>query len=371
MIVSERVDKGQKEFERLLADSQQAIESVARNNPEYFLGRSAIDFEVDVFDSLCQSAKGTDFDKTIHLVSGYKFPDIVVNRFYGVEVKTTRQGHWKSTGNSVLESTRVENVERIYICFAKLSDPVGFKYRLYQDCLYDIAVTHSPRYLIDMELNRGDSIFDKIGISYDELRKRDNPVRPFIEYYRSISKRGEEPWWLEGKGMPEMVLKPTVSLWSYLSTEEQVSLRNEAMALFPEILGKGRTKYQRVAAWLVAKYGVVDASLRDRFSAGGKVDLEVGGCLYRELPRVFLHFKENARDIVEVVKKLASDEARHYWDLSFLPAEEDKMLAWVKALIFYSNQQVKDSQQIIDQILTEVLPKKDYPPEIREKLADK
>jgi hypothetical protein len=166
MIISERTDKENIDFENLLANSYSLLSQVAEKDPKYFVKRSATDFETDLFESLCEVAKGTDFHKTIVLISGHRFPDIVLKKFYGIEVKTSKQEYWKSIGNSVLESTRVESIERIYIFFAKLTIPVGFKYRLYQDCLYDVAVTHSPRYLINMELNQGESIFDKIGISY-------------------------------------------------------------------------------------------------------------------------------------------------------------------------------------------------------------
>ena len=369
MIVSERIDKNKLDFERLLNDSHIAIEHAAQSNPKYFVQRSAIDFESDVFDSLCEAAKGTDFDKTIYLISGHKFPDIIVKKFYGVEVKTTKQNYWKSIGNSVLESTRVDNVERIYIFFAKLTDPIGFKYRLYQDCLYDIAVTHSPRYLIDMELDTGSSIFDKIGMSYDELRSQNNPIKAIVDYYRSISQRGEEPWWMDSGESPEVMLKPTVTLWSNLSGEEQAVLRNEAMARFPEIFSRSGTKYQNLASWLAARHGIVDSSLRDRFSAGGRVNLEIDNRMYSKLPRVFLHLKNNASEIIEAVKRISPEEAKYYWDLPAEPLNDQKIYQWTKKLISYSSQLLYDSEKFIIHLLGVSLSSKDCPLEVRELLA--
>ncbi len=369
MIISERTDKDKVDFENLLAKSYNIINQAAKSDSKYFIQRSATDFEEDMFYSLCEAAKGTDFDKSIVLISGHKFPDIVVKKFYGVEVKTTRQDYWKSTGNSVLESTRVDNVERIYIFFAKLTDPIGFKYRLYQECLYDIAVTHSPRYLIDMELNLGKSIFDKIGMSYDVLRSIDNPIKPIVSYYRSISKRGEEPWWMDSGETPEVLLKPTVSLWSNLSVEEQVFLRNEAMARFPEIFGRSSSKYQNLASWLAARHGIVDSSLRDRFSAGGKVDLEVGKNVYKSLPRVFLHLKNNASEIIVAVKKIAPEEAKYYWDLPFEPTNDQIISEWTKKIISFSSQLVYDSEKFIIHLLGISFSDKDCPFEVRERLA--
>lgn len=369
MIVSDRTDKNSIEFEKILKESHSSIEHAAINDPKYFLKRTAVDFENDVYDSLCQAAKGTDFDKTIYLISGHKFPDIIVNKYYGVEVKTTKQNYWRSTGNSVLESTRIDNVERIYIFFAKLTDPLGFKYRLYQECLYDIAVTHSPRYLIDMELKIGESIFNKIGLSYDELRLKENPIKPIVDYYRSISQRGEEPWWMDNSETPEVLLKPTVSLWSNLSTDEQMVLRNEAMARFPEIFGRSSSKYQNLASWLAARHGIVDSSLRDRFSAGGKVNLEVGGRLYNGLPRVFFHLKNNAKKIIKEVKRISPEEAKHYWDLPFEPNNDQKISEWTKKLILYSSQMLYDSEKFIIHLLGVSLSENDCPVEVREKLS--
>ena len=130
-------------------------------------------------------ASGTIFDNTIDLISGQKFPDLVVNNYYGIEVKATKSNSWKTMGNSVLETTRVENVERIYLFFGKLINPAEFRYRRYEECLYDVAVTHSPRYLIDMDREIGDTIFDKIGMDYDVLRSTNNPAKEIMKYYKT------------------------------------------------------------------------------------------------------------------------------------------------------------------------------------------
>lgn len=51
----------------------------------------------------------------IRLVSAQYFPDIIAEKYYGVEVKSTKENHWTSTGSSIVESTRDKNVE-ISIC---------------------------------------------------------------------------------------------------------------------------------------------------------------------------------------------------------------------------------------------------------------
>ncbi len=369
MIISERTDKERVEFEQLLNDAHTFITEEANVNPDYFNKRTATEFEQDIFNILCKVAKGTDFETTLQLISGRKFPDIVIKRFYGVEVKTTKQNHWKSLGNSILESTRIDNVELIYLFFAQLTTPAKFKYRLYQECLYEIAVTHSPRYLIDMELEMGRTIFDKMDVSYDELRSRDNPIKSIVSYYRSIAKRGEEPWWMGGDEITEVLIKPTVSLWSNLSQSSKDTLKNEAMARFPEIFSKSSTKYQQLASWLAAKHGVVDSSLRDRFSAGGKVDLVVDGQMYHKLPRIFAHLQNKTPEIIQAVKNLPADEAGYYWKLSYEPNQEQKLAEWAKMMISYSSQILYDSEQFIVHLLGLSFSQEDCPNQIKEGLV--
>ncbi len=368
MIISERTDKEKSYFEKLLHDSWSLIEKEAISKPSYFLKRSSSDFEEDVHNAMCDSAKGTEFDKTIHLISGHKFPDIVARRFYGVEVKTTKQDHWKSTGNSILESSRVEDVDRIYIFFGKLSNPLGFKYRLYQECLYDVAVTHSPRYLIDMLLVNGESIFDKLRISYDDLRARQNPIKPIINYYRKIAKKGEEPWWMDSGEAPEIIIKPTVRLWGSLEHRERDSLRLEAMARFPEIFGQSNTKYQTLATWLAARHGIVDSSLRDRFTAGGKVNLIVNGKEYDKLPRIFQHLNEHSRDVIEIVKRLPADDAKYHWRLKRKPSYHDKIDVWSKQVMSYSSEILYDAREFIVNLLGSAFGQDDSPPCVQEEL---
>ena len=59
----------------------------------------------------------------------------------------------------------MNGIERIYMTFGKLGgNPIEFLSKPYEQCLYGIAVTHMPRYLIDMRLNQGETIFDKMGV---------------------------------------------------------------------------------------------------------------------------------------------------------------------------------------------------------------
>src|SRR5687768_1542791 len=102
-----------------------------------------------------------------------------------------------SSGYSILETTRVQDVEYMYLFFGKFGGDIDIKYRPYQDYLYDIGVTHSPRYKINMDLTEGNSIFDKMRIPYEVLRKENSPIKKIKEYYRKQLEEGEELWWID------------------------------------------------------------------------------------------------------------------------------------------------------------------------------
>ena len=141
------------EFRILMRRTDEALNKDALLRPDYYVTRNGNPLEDDVKNVLEKCAKGTPFDGTIKKVSGQRFPDIVAANYYGIEVKSTKDNHWTSTGSSILETTRVNGVERIYMTFGKLGGrPIEFLSRPYEECLYNIAVTHMPRYLINMSL---------------------------------------------------------------------------------------------------------------------------------------------------------------------------------------------------------------------------
>src|SRR3989338_6476072 len=366
MIISKNADADHASFEELLKNAKSDIETEVKKSPKDFVNKSSSNFEEDVYHSLLKSSTGTPFEGSIQLVIGHRFPDIVAKKYYGVEVKVTKQDHWRSTGNSVLESTRVEGVERIYLFFGKLAVSPEFKIRRYEECLYDIAVTHSPRYLIDMDLEGGKTIFDKMRTRYDDLRNSGNPIREVVRYYRKIAKRGEETWWMDGGEDVETVLSPNVATWSNLPEDKQNLYRNETIARFPEIFGRSRTKYQNLAVWLAARYGVVDSSLRDRFTAGGQKDIEVNGVKYKKMPRIFGYLKDNAKEVIDIVSGLSVEDVKHYWDLDQYLNKEDLIGKWVELVIQYSSHALPSSKRFIVHLLGDAFGERRSPRALKE-----
>jgi hypothetical protein len=287
LIISSNFEAEDLRFRRLVSSANELLNSNASMDPEYYMERSGLKLEDCVLEAYEECAEGTEFEGTIRKADVQKFPDIIVNGYYGVEVKSTKADSWKSTGSSILESSRIESVKRIYMVFGKLHYPVEFKSRPYEECLSEIAVTHYPRYRIDMSLAEGETIFDKMGHSYAEISHSANPVALVRDYYRKQLGEGESLWW-DGTDEPDTFrgLPPVIRLWRNLSKEDKNAFLIEGLARFPEILYGGRSSFDRYSVWLFRDNGVANPSVRDTFSAGGTVTIIVDGRSYHSVPHV-------------------------------------------------------------------------------------
>lgn len=335
MIISGNPIPSQQEFDQLLLDSLATLNELSRQDTERIarLGGSRLEpFIKEVMDDL---ATGTSFEGSIELVSGQSFPDIIANRYYGVEVKSTLKNHWKTTGNSVLESTRVAGVERIYLMFGKLADPIEFKCRPYQACLSEVVVTHSPRYLIDMNLGEGSTIFDKIGMAYNELRQRENPLTFIVNHYRSKLKPGQDLWWIEKNGSNKST-SLVVKIWNTLSSDERKAIMIKSMVFFPEVFGNNSDKFNRLALWLVTDQSIVCPNIRDVFTAGGRADLTVNDVNYFSVPRIFKHLYENRIEVAELINDSDTDELSAFWKMPV--TDTDKFPIWRSKVSDYAVQ---------------------------------
>ena len=240
------------------------------------------------------------------LVSGLNFPDIKISPCYGVEVKTSQSG-WSSIGSSIIESTRIPNIELIYMVFGNLkNNPPEFKCKLYESVLTDIKVTHSPRYLIDMDANK--SIFDEIKMPYQDFRKKDEREKIEIaqlytrEKFKDRSNR-EMPWWV--KDIQDSYNNDVIRIWNSLSRQEKSELTAQCMILFPQVLSpvSSQTKYLEATLWLCSYHRVVTPNIRDIFSAGGCSEFRCNSLIYR-MPAIFGKVKEN----IDIIRRILTEE---------------------------------------------------------------
>lgn len=280
---------------------------------------------LQVLHEICPS---TPFRKeNINLVSGANFPDIVAERYYGVEVKTTKDNNWKSTGGSIVENTRIKDVDNIYMLFGKLGgEYVEFRCKPYQDCLSNIAVTHSPRYLIDMELNT--TIFDKLGTKYDNFRllSEGEKISALRQYYKqeSIQKgKIEMPWWMG----EDQTSRPVLSLFSDMSLELKKQVFTRLFILFPSEMLNG--DYKKAALWMCSRYSVINPSMRDLFSAGGKISKLGNYILPHKMPQVLSRLYEDRYNILAL---LLSPDLTILQDINYCwlnPKLDDLLNQWL------------------------------------------
>jgi len=352
MIISANSDPNKIEFDSLLSSTISELNDCANKSPKKVSSLSGRSLEPFVRDVMTELAVGTPFENSIELISGQKFPDIVAKKYYGIEVKTTTQNHWKTTGNSVLETTRVDDVERIFMLFAKLAKPIEFRCRPYEEVLSEVVVTHSPRYLIDMNLEDGKTIFDKIKLPYDTLRKKDNPIKPIVEFYKSKLKSGEELWWI-GHENDEKASNFIIKIWNNLSNSEQQNLKVRGMAYFPEIFGNSSDKFGRLALWFVTSESVVCPNVRDLFTAGGKDIYAIKGKVYHDIPRVFMNLFENLPQIIETIISTPAIELVDYWKTS--TTEKSKLFNWIELVDTEARKQRKAKHLNIKRMLTDLI----------------
>ncbi|PIT92248.1 MAG: hypothetical protein COU08_03400 [Candidatus Harrisonbacteria bacterium CG10_big_fil_rev_8_21_14_0_10_42_17] len=317
MIYAEKKNANEENFINLLEKSKGLLVSEIKKDNKI----SALDFEELVCKKMCDVSVGTEFEGTIKQTGVLAFPDIVANGYFGVEVKVTTKNHWTSTGNSILESSRAEDVERIFIMFGKLGGEVDVRYRLYQECLPEISVTHSPRYKINMDLPKGESIFDKMGVDYDILRKSDDSIQQIKSYYRGQLKDGEGLWWIDEESESP---SPIIKQFRSLESEDKERFKVDCMILFPELF-KSRANYERAAAYMITEFGAVSTSLRDAFSAGGQQEVLVAR-EKKSVSQILSQLHDYVPKIVLRINEIDEELLKFYWQVSSI--EVDRIEQW-------------------------------------------
>ena len=285
--------KASEAFANLMQITQEIINADAKRFPKLYKSLKSNGLEEVSVEKIREACQNTPFNPNeVKLVSGQRFPDIIAEKYYGIEVKMTKQNHWKSVGSSIIESTRDAFVEDIYLLFGKMGGEYPeFRCRPYEDVMCDISVTHSPRYFIDMDLKKGGTIFDKLNTTYNEFRCADDSIDQVRKYYREKALKAnklEMPWWVTSENADEQ-RSFNIRLWKSLDTAKQNELFAKCMILFPEALNpkSSQTKYNQTTLWLCSYSQVVMPNIRDLYSAGGKIVAVDGKKLSVPLPQIF------------------------------------------------------------------------------------
>lgn len=352
MIISNNKYANQKDFEEILKWTTEELNRDSIRRPEYYKSRSGTKLEKDIYLLLKRASKGTIFENTIEIASGQKFPDIIANGYFGIEVKTTKSNSWTSTGSSIVESTRVESVEKIYLLFGKLSTPIKFKAKPYESCLSDIVVTHSPRYKIDMELGENETIFEKMNVSYDVFRKDKNSINIVKDYYKKILQPEQKLWWIDSEPIDDQAVSPIVKMWSTLSIEEKRAIQIKGLCWFPEIFGNSTNKYNRFALWLVTQKGVVVTSLRDIFTSGGRMDIVTEENKWKKQPQILYKISELKEEIVSEISRATIEWIDEFWNIDVFGINDEykRIEIWIDLVIEQVNENKEETKIMLYEI---------------------
>lgn len=284
----------------------------------------------DIFEKRVRQElqRAVEFDSSIKIDFSphpQAFPDIAVGSF-GVEVKFTLNDTWRSVANSILETNRIETVDKIYIVFGKMGGEPSVRWADYEQSVIHVRTSHVPRFEIELFANK--SLFDLIGIEYDAFRKlsMEEKMNYIRAYARTRLKQGERLWWLEDKPDANHTLPIQARLYTSLPVEEKIRLRAEAALLCPNIVesGRKRNKYDDVVLYLLTYHGVICHQARDLFSAGSVANPanDDSGGLYIERA---LKLIEN--DMIEAALRMDDALFLEYWGESVPP--EQRICRWL------------------------------------------
>lgn len=340
-------------FYQVIEKTLAQLEKDAHNRPERYT-KSGEDFEPCVVDALREALYELDIIAQINYTpGGHGFPDIVIESDglkYGIEVKsTTGSGNtWKINGNSVMGSTREPDIQENMIIFGKMRKEKSiFRAKKYEQCVSNVVVTHSPRYLIDLDITDGENFFEKSNITYDSLYNAQSPINRITDYFLSI---GQKAWWL-AKSTPA-----AIRMFGDLEKSEQQRLLGYAFAHYPEIFSHSRTKFYRFMSWMASEESVIDPSLRDRFTAGGKVDIAASGCMYKRIPQIFKNLYKYRNALLHELAIADKEVLEKDWETAVSIEYTERVGTWIKLVcIQIDNEDVPhiNKQKLIENIIFE------------------
>ena len=315
------------EFKQILENACNLLTYESKDN----IFSSSINFEKrvrELLNDLIKPYSETEIDFNPHPQA---FPDIAVGNF-GVEVKFTLNDTWRSVANSILETNRIDTVEKVYLIFGKMGGIPEVKWNDYDKSIIHVRTSHVPRFEVEISADHSQqatSLFEIMGISYDDFRKLGmNEKMHYIRTYaRSRLQKGERLWWLEDNLDTEYALPIQARLYTNLQTEEKTKLRAEAVLLCPSIVKSGRSKnkYDDAVLYLLTYHGVICHQARDLFSAGSVAnpDNDDEGGLYIERALKLIE-----KEIIQAALTIDDALFVEYWGESVPP--EKRIKRWLE-----------------------------------------
>ncbi|KXU36954.1 restriction endonuclease [Ventosimonas gracilis] len=309
-------------FEHHLEQIADQLRSEARQAP--FTTSKQFENRVREIAQEVFSGQGVEIDFTPHPQA---FPDIEINE-YGIEVKFTLNDEWRSIGNSILETNRIDSVLHVYLLFGKMGGVPDVRWAEYEKSVMHVRTSHVPRF--EVQIGAEESLFDLMGIAYDDFRQLEmhEKMQYIRQYARKRLKKGERLWWLDEHALPIQA-----KLFTELEQSEKTRLRAEAILLCPQIVrsGRSRNKYDDAVLFLLTWHGVVCHQARDMFTAGsvGNPENVDHGGLY-----IIRMLKLMQKDIEAAALRMDDALFVEYWGASVSP--ENRIREWLKKADAYA-----------------------------------
>ncbi|HHY0517767.1 TPA: hypothetical protein ACVU5T_004282 [Vibrio parahaemolyticus] len=313
-----------------------------------------IDFEVVLQKNLQEAVSiiGYDNVKEVELVSGHRYPDIVIHThdtLLGIEVKTSKSKGWSTLGGSIFESTRVKGVEDIVLFFANFNDltNIAFRFAWMEDCISDVVITHKPRYAINMDVE--DTFFKRAGVEYKELQNNDKPFSLIRDYLKKRGGKSADLWWVDEteENNIDNLGPQSIRRFATLTKEEKNRINAQLCIIFTEFLSESPTKYERITLFLISKLGLINSSIRDSFSAAGQYDFK--GHL---IPKYFQKILDpiNVEAIRREMGTIPVQYLEEYWS-EFIP-NEPIITQWKRHVVYQVRTNGSLTPEIRDKIIS-------------------
>jgi hypothetical protein len=309
------------EFENLVSQIAAALDTECKQRRF----TSSPEFERRVRELVIELGEGAfDVDLEPH---PHVFPDIALGEF-GIEVKFTKGDSWRSVGNSILESSRNEEIAHIYLIYGKMGgDLPGVRWGRYEDCVMHVRTSHALRFEVQVPAER--SLFDEMAVEYDDFRRLplERKMTYIRDYARARLKAGERLWWLPDDPEETHSLPIEARLYMSLPQTEKRKLRAEAALLSPQIVKPSRAKhkYDDAVLYLLTYHGVLCPQARDLFSAGSvalRGDQTRGG---NYVQRALLDIEE---EMIAAAGYLEDSLFVEYWGEEVPPAQ--RITKWLE-----------------------------------------
>ena len=127
-----------------------------------------------------------------------------------------------------------------------------------------------------------------------------------------------------------------IRYFSDLSQKEQDHFRAKAMVYFPEIFGASASKFVPLVRYLLEDFDVITPSIRDIFSARGKLDVKFDNGQTFKVRAVDAKLHNLAKVIDQILATASERELKEAWKVSRI--DQDRCAQFAKVLNSCSEQ---------------------------------